>query len=174
MTDKKKKEEKIPKEEVDKTEINTENIEEEAVEKTEDVEDVNGKYLRLMADFQNYRRRTEKEKADIYAYANEKLVGDLLDVIDNFDRALEQTEEVQPKGFVTGMEMICKQLGEVLEKSGLEEIKALGETFDPNFHNAMMTEETDEYEEGLVSEVLQKGYMLNKKVVRPSMVKVAR
>lgn len=135
-------------------------------------EDLNTKYLRLMADFQNYKRRTEKEKSDIYAYANEKIIGELLDVIDNFDRALAQTDNASDS-FVCGMNMIFKQFTDVLKKSGLEEIEALGLDFDPNFHNAVMTEDTDEYESGKVSEVLQKGYMLNKKVVRPSMVKVA-
>ena len=135
-------------------------------------EDVNTKYLRLMADFQNYKRRTEKEKSDIYAYANEKLVGELLDVIDNFERALSTAENVQ-ESFATGMNMIFTQFIGVLEKIGLEEVKALGEDFDPNFHNAVMTEDSDELESGKVTAVLQKGYMLNKKVIRPTMVKVA-
>ena len=143
-----------------------------AADKKAEDEDLNTKYLRLMADFQNYKRRTEKEKSDIYAYANEKLIGELLDVIDNFDRALAQTDNANDS-FVSGMSMIFKQLSEVLTKAGLEEIEALGLEFDPNFHNAVMTEDTDDYESGQVSEVLQKGYMLNKKVVRPSMVKVA-
>ncbi len=143
-----------------------------AADKNAEDEDLNTKYLRLMADFQNYKRRTEKEKSDIYAYANEKLIGELLNVIDNFDRALAQTENANDS-FVSGMSMIFKQLSEVLTKAGLEEIEALGLEFDPNFHNAVMTEDTDAYESGQVSAVLQKGYMLNKKVVRPSMVKVA-
>ena len=133
-------------------------------------EDSDARYLRLMADFQNYKRRVEKEKSDLYSYANEKLVTELLDVLDNFERALGQGESGD--GFVEGMEMIFKQLLGVLEKSGLAEITALGEEFDPNFHNAVMTEETDEYESGKVSGVLQKGYTLNGKVIRPSMVKV--
>ena len=128
------------------------------------------KYLRLMADFQNYKKRVEKEKKDLYSYANEKLATDLLEVVDNFERAL--SHEDAGDGFKEGMEMIFKQLNGVLEKHGLAEIPALGEEFDPNFHNAVMTEETDEYESGKVSGVLQKGYTLNGKVIRPSMVKV--
>ncbi len=134
-------------------------------------EEANQKYLRLMADFQNYKRRTEKDKSDIYAYANEKLVSELLDVIDNFERALAHGEG--DEGFVQGMNNIFKIFKGVLEKSGLEEIEAMGIEFDPNFHNAVMTEESSEYESGHITQVLQKGYKLNGKVIRPSMVKVA-
>lgn len=137
---------------------------------SEEDEAVNTKYLRLMADFQNFKRRVEKEKSDIYAYANEKLVSQLLDVIDNFERAL--LHEEADDSYVEGMKMIFKQLTGVLEKAGLEEINALGEDFDPNFHNAVMTEDNDDYDSGKVTEVMQKGYLLNKKVIRPSMVKV--
>lgn len=134
-------------------------------------EDGDTRYLRLMADFQNYKRRVEKEKTDLYSYANEKLITEMLEVIDNFERALQQ--EGAGDGFKEGMEMIFKQLSDVLTKSGLAEIPALGEDFDPNFHNAVMKEETEEYESGKVSGVMQKGYTLNGKVIRPSMVKVA-
>ncbi len=134
-------------------------------------EDADTRYLRLMADFQNYKKRVEKEKTDLYSYANEKIITGLLDVLDNFERALGQ--EDTGDGFKEGMEMIFKQLSGELEKSGLAEIAALGEDFDPNFHNAVMTEETEEYESGKVSGVMQKGYTLNGKVIRPSMVKVA-
>ena len=126
--------------------------------------------MRLMADFQNYRKRVEKEKSDIYAYANEKIVSQLLDVIDNFERALDV--ETADEGFVEGMKLIFKQFMDVLEKSGLEEINALGEDFDPNFHNAIMMEDNPDFESGKVTFVMQKGYILNKKVIRPSMVKV--
>ena len=140
----------------------------EEAAKKEPEEDSDTRYMRLMADFQNYKKRVEKEKKD---YANEKLVTELLDVLDNFERALDQ--EGQGDSFKEGMEMIFKQLGDVLKKSGLAEIPALGEEFDPNFHNAVMSEETDDYESGKVSGVMQKGYTLNGKVIRPSMVKVA-
>lgn len=134
-------------------------------------EEESARYMRLMADFQNYKKRVEKEKTDIYSYANEKIATELLVVLDNFERALDH--ECSDKGFKEGMDMIFKQMFEVLEKSGLAEIPALGEDFDPNFHNAVMTEDTDEYESGKVSGVLQKGYTLNGKVIRPTMVKVA-
>ena len=144
--------------------------EKKSEEKEATEEDSDTRYLRLMADFQNYKKRVEKEKTDIYSYANEKLITEMLDIVDNFERALQQ-EEIGD-GFKEGMEMIFKQLSGVLEKSGLAEIAALGEDFDPNFHNAVMTEETEEYESGKVSGVMQKGYTLNGKVIRPSMVKV--
>lgn len=136
----------------------------------ESKEDESTRYMRLMADFQNFKKRAAKEKTDLYQYANEKIVTELLTVLDNFERALEQ--EAGDAGFKEGMELIFKQLGDVLEKSGLAEIEALGEDFDPNFHNAVMTEESEEYESGKISGVLQKGYTLNGKVIRPSMVKV--
>lgn len=147
--------------------------EEKAETKEADPEEeaLNERYLRLMADFQNFKRRTEKEKADIYAYANEKIIGELLSVIDNFERALNAGDASE--SFVQGMEMILKQLLGVLEKAGASEINALGEDFDPNFHNAVMMEDSTEYESGKVTAVLQKGYILNSKVIRPSMVKVA-
>lgn len=138
--------------------------------KEEPKEDESTRYMRLMADFQNFKKRAAKEKTDLYQYANEKIVTELLTVLDNFERALEQ--EAGDAGFKEGMELIFKQLGDVLEKSGLAEIEALGEDFDPNFHNAVMTEESEEYESGKISGVLQKGYTLNGKVIRPSMVKV--
>lgn len=128
------------------------------------------RYLRLMADFQNYKKRVEKEKRDLYSYANEKIMNDLLTVMDNFERALEHDAD---ENFKEGIEMIFKQLSDVLEKDGLAEIPALGEEFDPNVHSAVMTEETEDYESGKVSGVMQKGYTLNGKVIRPAMVKVA-
>jgi molecular chaperone GrpE len=131
------------------------------------------KYLRLMADFQNYKRRVEKEKSDIYAFANEKIVLELLDVIDNFERALAHQGE-EGNVISDGMNMIYKQLKTVLEKSGLQEIDALGQEFDPNLHNAVMMEESEEYEPGKVTLVMQKGYFLNKKVLRHTMVRVAK
>jgi molecular chaperone GrpE len=130
------------------------------------------KYLRLMADFQNYKKRSEKEKADIYAFANEKIILELLDVIDNYERALSHQGE-EGSVLQEGMAMIYKQFKGVLEKNGVVEIQALGQDFDPSLHNAVMTESTPEYQHGKVSFVLQKGYLLNSKVIRHTMVKVA-
>ncbi|HAF60454.1 MAG TPA: nucleotide exchange factor GrpE [Bacillota bacterium] len=137
----------------------------------EEDEDLKTKYLRLAADFQNYKRRVEKEKNDIYAYANEKLMAELLNVIDNFDRAL--AVESVDTGMKEGMEMIFKQLIDVLESCGLEEIQAEGQEFDPNCHHAVQTQSSDAHCSGQIIKVLQKGYTLNKKVIRPAMVIVA-
>lgn len=157
--------------ETSKVESDSENkTEENTSEKKEEEESADAKYMRLMADFQNFKRRTEKEKSDIYAYANEKIALGLLEVIDNFERALEH--ECVDKAYAEGMELILKQFIDVLGKSGIEEIKTLGEDFDPNFHNAVMMEDNPEFESGKVTSVLQKGYTLNSKVIRPSMVKV--
>ena len=108
------------------------------------------RYMRLMAEFQNFKRRAAKEKTDIHAYANEKLVGELLPVLDNFERALE-TGSSDAESFAKGMDLIFQQLRTALEHAGLAEIKALGEDFDPNVHNAVMTEQSEELEDGKVS-----------------------
>lgn len=134
------------------------------------------RYMRLMAEFQNFKRRAAKEKTDIHAFANERIVNDLLPVLDNFERALgqeaEASENEELKNYAKGMELIFEQFKGALEKAGVKEIEALGEDFDPNVHNAVMTEQTDEYEDGKISKVMQKGYKLNDRVVRPSMVAV--
>ena len=141
--------------------------------KAEEAEDLQDKYMRLMAEYQNFRNRTAKEKSDIYAHANEKFALDVLEVIDNFERAMS----AKPKDdkFADGIELILKQLVSVLEKNNVKEIEALGKPFDPNFHNAVMTEAAGEGKEAeTVTQVLQKGYILNSKVIRPAMVAVAK
>ncbi len=158
----------------EETEEAGEQKEEPVKEVSKEEEALSQKYMRLAADFQNFKRRTEKEKTDIYQYANEKIALDIIEVMDNFDRALAHIEDVQDKGFAEGMEKIYKQLSGVLDKNNIIEIKAEGEEFDPNFHNAVMTEENPDFESGIVIQAMQKGYTLNGKVIRPSMVKVAR
>ena len=130
------------------------------------------RYVRLMAEFQNYKKRVAGEKSDIHAYANEKIITELVEVLDNFERALQHDPADDSEAYAKGMNMIFEQMKGVLVKAGLEEVEALGQDFDPNMHNAVMTEETEEYESGKVSWVLQKGYTLNKKVIRPAMVTV--
>lgn len=137
---------------------------------SEEEEAWSDKYTRLMADFQNFKKRTEKEKADVYSFANEKIMTDLLQVIDNFERALGS--ECQDQAYAEGMQMIFKQFTDILKNAGLEEIEAVGHDFDPNFHHAVLTDSNPDFDSGKVTEVLQKGYKLNGKVIRPSMVKV--
>lgn len=152
-----------------------EQTEEKAEEKTEEkADDGNEKYVRLMAEFQNYKKRVAKEKNDIREYATEKLVMELLPVLDNFERALAASAEDDPAGYAKGMELIFTQMVTELQKSGLAEVEAEGQDFDPTKHNAVMTEENEELESGKVSKVLQKGYALNDKVIRPSMVAVTK
>ncbi len=140
----------------------------EEAKKAEEAE--SERYMRLMAEFQNFKKRAAKEKSDIHAYANEKIVGDLLPVLDNFERAL--STETEDEGYAKGMQLIFEQLKTALGNAGLEEIKAMDEEFDPNVHNAVMTETIEEKEDGTITKVLQKGYKLKDKVVRPSMVAV--
>lgn len=152
-----------------------EKTEEKAEEKTDEkADDGNEKYVRLMAEFQNYKKRVAKEKNDIREYATEKLVMELLPVLDNFERALAASAEDDPAGYAKGMELIFTQMVTELQKSGLAEVEAEGQDFDPTKHNAVMTEENEELESGKVSKVLQKGYALNDKVIRPSMVAVTK
>ena len=140
----------------------------EEAKKAEEAE--SERYMRLMAEFQNFKRRAAKEKSDIHAYANEKIIGELLPVLDNFERAL--STETEDEGYAKGMQLIFEQLKTALGNAGLEEIKAMDEEFDPNVHNAVMTETIEEKEDGTITKVLQKGYKLKDKVVRPSMVAV--
>lgn len=133
--------------------------------------DGNDKYLRLAAEYDNYRKRTTKEKEGIYADAKMDTVKPFLDVADNLDRAVSQFEEGDPHR--QGMELICKQFAAVLEKLGVTEIAALGQPFDPEKHNAVMHIDDENYAENTVAEVFQKGYQMGDRVVRFAMVKVA-
>ena len=116
-------------------------------------DDMQAKYVRLMAEFQNYKKRTAKEKEDIYAFGAEKVMLSLMEVLDNFDRALEQG--CSDEKHAEGIKLVHTQLMNALKKNGLEEIEALGEDFDPNFHSAVIMEDTDEYESGKVCFVVQ-------------------
>jgi molecular chaperone GrpE len=132
------------------------------------------RFLRAQADFDNYRRRTAKEKEELTQYASLKVISQLLPVLDNFQRALQVGGEQQDSGaFAKGVDMIYRQLWQVLEAEGLKAMDAVGQPFDPELHQAVMRVETDEYEEGIVVEVVQPGYWLKEKVLRPAMVKVS-
>ena len=131
------------------------------------------KLLRAQADFDNFRRRTRKEKEDQAKYASLSLVEQLLPALDNFERALEASKSTQDMdSLVKGIEMVYKQLDQALVGEGLEVIPSVGEAFDPHYHQAVMQVESDEFESGYIVEELQKGYKLKDKVIRPAMVKV--
>jgi len=135
------------------------------------IEEINNKLLRLQADFLNYKTRTEKEKIKYYNDAVEDLVCEMLPILDNFERALENKES--DENLFKGVEMILNQFKSMLKKFGVKEIEALGKKFDPNLHHGVTTEETEE-DEDIVLEVFQKGYKLKDKVIRPSMVKISK
>lgn len=137
-------------------------------------EENQNRFLRAQADFDNFRRRTQKEKEELSQYATSKLVTQLLPVVDNFERALTANAEAgQGDSFAKGVDMIYRQLQQVLEAEGLKAMTPIGEPFDPEHHQAIMTVESDEYAEGIVVEVMQTGYWLKDKVIRPAMVKVS-
>ncbi|MEQ2400995.1 MULTISPECIES: nucleotide exchange factor GrpE [Peptoniphilus] len=138
----------------------------------EKYQDLMDKFMRLQADFANYKRRTEAQKTEYVELGVKKIVNDLLPVLDNFERALDSIGEKDST--YDGILMIKDQLTDVLKKEGIVEMKALGEEFDPTYHHAVLTEDSDEYDSGYVIEVLQKGYLINDKTLRPAMVKVSQ
>ncbi len=155
----------------------TEEEQEDSYESLEkEFNEMNERFLRVSSDFRNFKKRVEKEKKDIYSYANEKLICDLLPVMDNFERAVfsAESENGTSEKMLKGIEMVYKQLCDVLNSNGIKKIDAVGKPFDPNYHHAVMMEESDEFEAETVIEVFQTGYSLNDKVIRPSMVKVAK
>ena len=128
-------------------------------------------YKRLQADFANFRRRNEKEREELSSVVLQGLIKDLLPIIDNFERALA-VERAAGTPLHDGISMVYNQLMESLKKNGLEVIKAAGEKFDPNFHQAVMRVQDPEKEDDTIEEEFQKGYMVQGRVIRPSMVKV--
>ncbi len=131
--------------------------------------------LRLNAEFENLRKRTQKEKEEFIKYANEKLILELIDVFESLERGIENAKKVDNKDkLIEGMELVLKQFRNVLEKNGLTPIKAAGEKFDHNKHEAMMQTCTDECDEDIILEEYTRGYMLNGKVVRYSKVRVSK
>lgn len=137
-----------------------------------EVQEKNDRILRLQADFENFRRRTAKEKEELAAVITQNLLTDLLPLLDNFERAMA-VEQTDVEAFQKGVEMIFTQLREVMEKHGLEHIDAEGQSFDPNVHQAVMRVENPDVEDGTITQVLQKGYQAKGRVIRPAMVQVA-
>jgi len=138
---------------------------------SEETAQTRDRYLRLLADFENFRKRSEREKTEFYKYALAGLLKDLLPVLDNFDRSLDHAEEGDD--FHKGVLLIYKQLFDVLQKHGLRTIEEVGVPFDPNIHEGVIREEDPSVPSHTVTAVLQKGYFLHDRLVRPAMVKVA-
>lgn len=133
--------------------------------------EANNKYVRLFAEYDNYRKRTAKEKTETYSNATSKCIEELLPVVDSFERSLEA--ECADENFKNGMAMIFGQLKNFLEKMNVTAIDALGEEFDPNVHNAISQQDGTDYASNHVCTVFQKGYRIGDKLIRPAMVAVA-
>ena len=164
-------------EKTEDTESEPEEIEKEDEKKDkkdEQIEDLTDRLKRQMAEFENFRKRTEKEKSQMYDMGASAILEKILPVIDNFERGLAAVpEEDKNNGFVEGMDKIYKQMMTVLTEVGVTPIEAAGQEFDPNLHNAVMHVEDEELGENVVAEELQKGYKYKENVIRHSMVKVA-
>ena len=142
--------------------------------KDEKIEELNDRLMRNLAEFENFRNRSEKEKSAMFEIGAKSVVEKMLPVVDNFERGLGSVpEEEKNAPFVEGMEKIYKQLMTTLESVGVKPIEAVGQEFNPDFHNAVMHVEDDELGENIIAEEFQKGYMYRESVVRHSMVKVA-
>lgn len=138
------------------------------------IEELNDKVIRQMAEFDNFRKRTEKEKSQMFDTGASAMIEKLLPVVDDFERGIAaMSDDDKATSFAQGMEMIYKKMMGILENAGVTAIEAVGREFDPNFHNAVMQAASEEYESGVVTQELQKGYMYKEKVIRHSMVIVA-
>ncbi len=141
--------------------------------KDEKIEELTDRLTRQMAEFDNFRKRTEREKSQMYEIGAKDIIEKILPVVDNFERGLKAAEENNEDPFIQGMEMVYKQLMTTLESVGVKPIEAVGQEFNPDFHNAVMHVEDEAFGENIVAEEFQKGYMYRESVVRYSMVKVA-
>ena len=138
---------------------------------TADLKEKEERVLRLQADFENFRRRTGKEKEELSAVVTQGILKDMLPLLDNFERAMA-AESKDGEAFQKGVEMIFTQFTEILKKNGLEHIEVEGQKFDPNFHQAVMRVQNADMEDDDIAQELQKGYMVKGRVIRPSMVQV--
>ncbi len=140
---------------------------------TTEIKNLNDRLLRLQADFLNYKSRTEKEKGTTYSNAISDLILELLPVIDNLERALA-AEDSEGNSLKEGVQMVYNQMMGILEKKGMKEVEALHKPFDHNVHYGVGFEANDEYEDGIVIDVMQKGYIVNDRCIRPAMVRIAK
>lgn len=169
----KKKNEKVNEEKEIKEEVTKEEkVEEEVNPLEKELADTKEQLLRITAEYANFRKRSGKEKSETFSFATAKTVGELLPVIDNLERALSNEQE-DYEGLKKGVQMTYDGLMATLEKLGVTAYGESGEQFDPNFHNAVMHIEDEELETNVITDVFQKGYKINDKVVRPAMVKTA-
>lgn len=141
---------------------------------TAEIKAANDKYLRLYAEIENYKKRVQKDKEELVKYANEKIIQELLPVIDNLESALEHSKNEATGGIVQGVENTLKELLRILRKCGLAPIEAIGSAFDPSIHHALSVTEREDVEENRVIEVFRKGYMFRDKVIRAPLVGVSK
>lgn len=140
----------------------------------EEIESLRDKYLRLYAEFENYKKRMAKDKEEFIRFANESLIYELLPSIDNLEIALKHSENEVSHGIKEGVEITLRELLRTLERFGLTPIEGIGKPFNPEFHEAMMQVERDDMEENMIAEELRKGYIYKDKVLRPSLVAVSK
>ena len=144
--------------------------------KTKECEENYDRLLRVSAEFENYKKRSSREMSEVQKFANQSLVKDLLPIIDNLELAIKSATETTNNAdgcLLDGVELTRKEILKVFEKNNIEQIAAVGKPFDPNFHEAVMREESDEYPENTVVNELQKGYLMHDRLIRPAMVVVA-
>ena len=147
---------------------------EEKEQSASELDEVNNKYLRLYAEFENYKKRVNKDKEELVKYGNESLLYELLPVVDNLELALKHASDDISTGLIEGVEITRKELMKVLEKFGVSAIEAEGKPFDPSVHHAMTQVERDDIDENIIVEEFRKGYTLRDKVLRPSLVSVSK
>ncbi len=150
-------------------------LQEQLQEKTKEAEDNYIRLLRLAADMENLKKRQERERAEVLQFANENLVKELLPVVDNLERALDHGRQLDaPEALMEGIDLVYQGFLKALERFCVTPIHSVGQHFDPAFHNAVMQEETSNAPDGSVIKELQKGYLMNQRLLRPAMVVVAR
>ena len=172
----------IPTEEIEESEVTVEEpivlepievLEKDLQETKNDLDEQKDKFIRLQAETDNFRKRLSREKEEFSQYANERLFKELIPIFDNFERALEDPSN-EIKSLKEGLDMILKQFSTFLEKEKVEPIKAIGEKFNPEFHEALTSEESNDHEEDTIISQFVKGYTINNRVLRPSQVIIAK
>jgi molecular chaperone GrpE len=152
-----------------------EDLQAQLAQKTKEAQENYDRFLRLAAEMENLKKRSEKEKADLLLFSNEKLIKELLPVVDNLELALAHgREQDAPQALMEGLELVHQGFLKALERFGVTPLASLGEPFDPAFHNAVQEEENPEVKDCSVTQELQKGYLIHKRLLRPAMVVVAR
>ncbi|MFQ5455110.1 MAG: nucleotide exchange factor GrpE [Nitrospirota bacterium] len=158
-----------------KEEDTTDDLKGDIKKKEDELKELNDKYIRLHAEFDNYKKRTLKDKIEFTKYSNESIIKDILPIIDNMERAIAHSEETEEfEKMVEGIKLINKQMIELLKKFGVTVIDSLNKHFDPSIHQAIAQREIDDKEDNIVIEESQRGYILNDRVIRPSLVIVSK